>query len=486
MPDYSDPKVEEVSKMAAQAILNAKSSEVGSDVFDAIEATDLTDEQRQQVYCNLAEIIATDACKGLTADTANTIMRGNTAGTQFMTRFTEKYAAEYVAAVEYESLNGISNLELPKQGYTSSHQDPNVENSPLTGNFDPTLRPDNVPQAGFRSSPPGDTINRRDMPPELVSQWDEVYEQGANVIVGATMSQLPKLSPEARNFYQASGAAVQAALPGEAGEKAAVMVMVNNIGLRGATNHVKLDAASVKKNQKSNEEAILAEVMEQSNNVAQSHFNLLPLESVSEASKPQNKIVNKVRQKELDRSRNVFANLAKGNVPDTAPDKLAPNNAPDQLNAQIPGRAERFGQSGQGQGQGQKSRFASVRDSLASGASRLKNAVGNKLENKGKEQKLGDVAPEKVELYKSMQEALKEMERLEGEAAIGAAMGSRQGTKDFQNPQIPNTIENLKAEIASMEKNDPGLKQLGRGKVGQVVHSKIRDAAKAVGSKLKA
>ena len=138
------------------------------------------------------------------------------------------------------------------------------------------------------------------------------------------------------------------------------------------------------------------------------------------------------------------------------------------------------------EGEGKKSRFASVRDSLASGANRLKNAVGNKLENKGKEQKLGDVAPDKVELYKSMQEALKEMERLEGEAAIDAAMSSRQGTKNFQNPQIPNTIENLKAEIASMEKNDPGLKQLGRGKVGQVVHSKIRDAAKAVGSKLKA
>lgn len=142
------------------------------------------------------------------------------------------------------------------------------------------------------------------------------------------------------------------------------------------------------------------------------------------------------------------------------------------------------------EGAGKKSRFASVRDSLASGANRLKNAVGNKLENKGKEQKLGDVAPDKVELYKSMREALKEMERLEGEAAIDAAidaaMSSRQGTKNFQNPQIPNTIENLKAEIASMEKNDPGLKQLGRGKVGQVVHSKIRDAAKAVGSKLKA
>ncbi|MBK8041102.1 MAG: hypothetical protein IPK22_28805 [Verrucomicrobiaceae bacterium] len=139
-----------------------------------------------------------------------------------------------------------------------------------------------------------------------------------------------------------------------------------------------------------------------------------------------------------------------------------------------------------GDQQQRRSRFASVRDALSAGVNRVRNTVGESLENKGNEQKLGDVAADKVELYKSMQEALKEMERLDREASIGAAMSSRQGTNDFHNPQIPSSIENLKAEMASMERNDPGLKQLDRSKVGQIVHSKIRGAAKAVGSKLKA
>lgn len=531
MPDYSDAKVEEITKMASQIIRNAKSNSVGSEVFDAIEAANLKSDQRQKVYCNLAEIISTDACKGLSPTTANTIMRGNTAGTEFMSSFTKVYAAEYIAAVEHQSLEAIKGIDLPAEGYTTSHQDPNIPNSPVTGNFDPTLSPDNVPKAGFRSDPEDVVINRLHMPAPLADQWDQVYEQAATAMVNASMNQMPKLSPEARNFYQASGAAVQAALPGEAGQKAATMVMVNNVVLRGASAQVKLDGASLKKNAQTDQDAILAKVMEESNNVAQSHFNMMPMQNVSEAGKAQNKIVNRVRANALEESREVFANLAQGMVPETPANELAPDNAAELLNEQIPGRKARFAppqqadlqpavaqpavapaelvapayngpvitppaggpplEAGQAQSQQavqpeegveKKLSLASVRDALKQG-----------LKKQGNELSLAQLRAEKPELIKEYQNLKNELADLKKEkpelkpdkfTSLAAALGDDDANKEFKHGENAAKIKELEQKLEKMRNDDPGLKQLERNKVGQVIHSKVRDAAKAVGNRL--
>lgn len=133
----------------------------------------------------------------------------------------------------------------------------------------------------------------------------------------------------------------------------------------------------------------------------------------------------------------------------------------------------------------------SVRDMLRGAANRvsdaastLKNAVGTRLNDKGSEQKLSEVSPEKVEAYKALQQAVKEMDKLVGEIALDAAMGDDQANVDYANAQPTETIARMMAEMAEMRNEDPGLKQLDRSKVGQVVHSGIRDAAKTVGSRL--
>jgi hypothetical protein len=42
----------------------------------------------------------------------------------------------------------------------------------------------------------------------------------------------------------------------------------------------------------------------------------------------------------------------------------------------------------------------------------------------------------------------------------------------------------VQAKLDGMKQENPGLKQMDRNKVGQVIHSAIRDAAKSAGNRL--
>ncbi|WP_395747849.1 hypothetical protein [Prosthecobacter sp.] len=104
-----------------------------------------------------------------------------------------------------------------------------------------------------------------------------------------------------------------------------------------------------------------------------------------------------------------------------------------------------------------KSTFASVRDALKGAATTAKNSVADRLERKGGEQKLSEVDNATQAQYKAFQQ-------------------------DLGNPdKKAAALEGMDA----LKKEFPGLKQMDRSKVGQVVNSGLRDAAKSVGSKLK-
>ncbi len=119
------------------------------------------------------------------------------------------------------------------------------------------------------------------------------------------------------------------------------------------------------------------------------------------------------------------------------------------------------------------------------GVSSVRDALKGAILRKGSEQKLSEVAPDKVEIYKSLQAAVKELERMDGSNTIDAAVGDADAWKQHKEGATAQTIDRMKEEMAQMRAQDPGLKQLDRSKVGQAIHSGVRDAAKTVANKLK-
>ncbi|MES2593884.1 MAG: hypothetical protein V4662_01030 [Verrucomicrobiota bacterium] len=165
------------------------------------------------------------------------------------------------------------------------------------------------------------------------------------------------------------------------------------------------------------------------------------------------------------------------------------NQKQDQPAMEAPAPANEAAQ-GQGQeGPGKKSKFASVRDSIKGLASTAKSAVAQKLEDKGSEQKLSEVSAEKQAEYKGLQKQLGDLKKGGGDAikAAGVLGPDPKAYKDFKNgsPDGGMTEPEIKAKMDDMKKESPGLKQLDRSKVGQVINSNVRDAAKSVGAKIK-
>jgi hypothetical protein len=80
-----DPKVIKATAKAIASLDKAADTSVGAQVFHQIEAMNLTNDQKQQIYRNLAEDVTTKACTDL-KDPA-ILMRGSSAGSQFMTAY---------------------------------------------------------------------------------------------------------------------------------------------------------------------------------------------------------------------------------------------------------------------------------------------------------------------------------------------------------------------------------------------------------------
>ncbi len=140
------------------------------------------------------------------------------------------------------------------------------------------------------------------------------------------------------------------------------------------------------------------------------------------------------------------------------------------------------GHEAEQQAPAKKSRFSSVRDTLRGAASTLRDAAGDRLHKRGSEQKLSDVADAVKNEYKAAQKELSELQK-----QLLDNMDPSKMTSDSPSKIDPlqDQVSAVQAKMADMRQDNPGLKQLDRSKVGQVVHSGVRDAAKSIGNKLK-
>lgn len=138
----------------------------------------------------------------------------------------------------------------------------------------------------------------------------------------------------------------------------------------------------------------------------------------------------------------------------------------------------------------QKFKLTSVRDALRNAAGNAKASVANTLERKGAEESLQDVKarhPGKVTDYKALQAQLKKLTDKPLKSIETAMNGDLAPLEKLtQNKEnLPAQIEAVQQKMAALREEHPGLKQLDRSKVGQVVHSSLRDAAKTAGNRLK-
>ena len=146
-------------------------------------------------------------------------------------------------------------------------------------------------------------------------------------------------------------------------------------------------------------------------------------------------------------------------------------------------------EAGQGGEEPANNQKRSVRDMLKGAASTVKSAVAYKLDINGSEQRLRDVPQDTQQAYKDLQHKLSNLRKLpaaDGVNAIAAALSDPDAYQKFKNgsPQIEAKELEIKEKMDTLKKEFPGLAQLDRSKVGQFIHSAVRDASKSVGNKL--
>jgi hypothetical protein len=475
-----------VQAMTAAAIADLNSGTKGLQVFQKIESSHLDPAQKQEVFLALAENIVSESCKN--AQEGVGVLRDNTSGTQLMSSYMNAYASEYVDAVGQQMLEAIQNIPLPAEGYSRK-------------GADATLTQDNVPKAGFMND------DEDKMSPELSKQWDDVYFQAGMAAIVAGETQLPKLSPEAQAFLKSCGDTVRKFTPAANADNAAIMVMANTVCLRAGFQTSASDGSALQMKGASVQDKIQGRLLTNASIIAQTYVNTLPKESELGNERPHHKIVNFLREQGLDESRSVMKNLSRGQLPNISPNELAPPDATQKINTAIPDREQRLlaaqgvelpaTQATQGvqntasappnvaaESDGAKARVARVGDVLRA-ASGIKNSVVNALEQKGAEQSLKKVQDKDSKLVQDYKELQNKMSDLKNQYLNAVDATKSLGRSDAEIQTIKDRIDETKKEMDDMKAANKGLAQLDRSKVGQVIHSSVRDAAKAVSNRLK-
>jgi hypothetical protein len=125
----------------------------------------------------------------------------------------------------------------------------------------------------------------------------------------------------------------------------------------------------------------------------------------------------------------------------------------------------------------------SVRDMIKGAVSTVRGNISERLEQKGSEQKLGDVPDHIKEEYKAEQ---MQLSALQSKILDNMDPAKMNGESPAKLAELQEQVAKVQTKMEHMKEDNPGLKQMDRSKVGQVVHSGLRDAAKSVGSRLKA
>lgn len=128
-----------------------------------------------------------------------------------------------------------------------------------------------------------------------------------------------------------------------------------------------------------------------------------------------------------------------------------------------------------------------IGERLAGAVNNARNSIGGALHEAGSEQKLRGVPQEVRERYEELKAELKGIND-NGLNAVNAALDGDVAALDTHDEEQPDNLQRaqeIRTEMAQLKNDNPGLAQLDRTKIGQVVHSGLRDAAKSIGSKIR-
>ncbi|RBP44427.1 hypothetical protein DES53_104247 [Roseimicrobium gellanilyticum] len=253
--------------------------DVGSQVFSEIEGrTDLTPQEKQQVYQGLVKAAVQDELN-TTVDPA-TLLRGNSATSRFMTDYMNTYAKEYMDSVAKDTLKVAMKVksQLPESVVGTEDTNP-FSSSVINSN----------------TISEGDKAKLRDICGEITKETIESSERN-----------LPKLSPEAREFMKS------ALEPTAGNQKAMNTVVASTLLLRGASTS--LFNGSAKLRQKDDTKDV-GNLMLGANIAVQTYANFVnkPLGEQVSQGKPQDETVNNLRnEKGLGQTLSAYKAIAEG------------------------------------------------------------------------------------------------------------------------------------------------------------------------------
>jgi hypothetical protein len=267
-----------------------KAPERGKDVFNDVESSDLSAEEKQEVYQRLAR-------QGVTTEMQNatnpaTLLRGNSQMSNFMSAYMNTYAKDYLESIRDVAFREAAKTQLPES---------------LKGK---------LPRTAFAEI--------QGVPSEDVAKLHEAYGNIAQKMITASEVNLSKLSPEARKFLHA------ALEPTQGNTQAMNMATASTLLLRGASPQISAPGDMLRLDPTTEEVGML---LVGSNVVLQTYANNIniPRDKALDVSKKQNFVAETLRTPEnLDQTSNAYNSLYQGGE---SVDKFVELVKPEELEA---------------------------------------------------------------------------------------------------------------------------------------------------------
>ncbi|RBP44429.1 hypothetical protein DES53_104249 [Roseimicrobium gellanilyticum] len=250
-----------------------KSNKVGTDIFNEIESSTLTAQEKQEVYQKLVKAGVQDELKKATAD-PTTMMRTDSITTRFMTDYMNVYAKDYIDAVRQDTLTATVQAKSQLPSSLNGKMNP-------FGNYDGVSEQDKA---------------------QILKVTGEISTES----IRSGERNLTKLSPEAREFMKA------ALEPLGENQGAKNTVVSNTLLLRGALAQVNKDAVDLRLKPETRD---VGELMFGANKATLTFGNTInrPLDNPLGTDKEQNQVVNQMRTKEnMGRTLDAFKAVSQG------------------------------------------------------------------------------------------------------------------------------------------------------------------------------
>ena len=248
-------------------------AELGSKIFASIEKSDLTPEEKQEVYQKLVKGAMEHQVK--IASNPATLLRANNPTARFITDYMNTYASGYMESIHDAALTEASKVKLPES---------------IKGKDMGTDMFGKVEGATEKE----------------IGELHQAYTGVAKKVIQASEKNLSKLSPEARAFMESAMG------PTNGNVQALNMATASTLLLRGASPMMSKSGALLRDNEGTRD---VGNLLMGSNVVLQSYANNInrPFSQPLADDKPQNVLVNKLRTEEsMNQTGDAYKSIASG------------------------------------------------------------------------------------------------------------------------------------------------------------------------------